>query len=118
MRVCARHGRALKVGRRFSVSSALSNHVVIVPLGGSGEILIGREDAVEGTFPDLNLTSFGGSAGVSRRHYRLRRRGEQWFVVPFVPANGTLQTSDMEIPTAARDGVLAPGGGQISIYAK
>jgi uncharacterized protein (UPF0212 family) len=52
-----------------------------IPLPIQDEILIGREDPVSGIFPDVDLTPHGGEAGgVSRRHARLHKIGDEYFV--------------------------------------
>lgn len=72
--VCQQCGRPLVTGCRFAVPSASGSRVIVVPLPPAGEIVIGREDAVAGIFPDLDTSALKDSAGVSRRHVRLRRR--------------------------------------------
>lgn len=55
-----------------------------------GEVLVGRADPVSRVFPDVDLTPHGGyDAGVSRRHCRLFRQGEQFFVEDLGSTNGT-----------------------------
>lgn len=55
-----------------------------------GEVLIGRADPVSRVFPDVDLTPHGGyEAGVSRRHCRIFRQGDQFFVEDLGSTNGT-----------------------------
>ncbi|MBV8934308.1 MAG: FHA domain-containing protein, partial [Alphaproteobacteria bacterium] len=53
------------------------------------EIYIGRWDADGGIFPDVDLDADDPEAKVSRRHARLTRRGEQYFVEDLGSTNGT-----------------------------
>jgi hypothetical protein len=121
--VCLHCGKPLIVGCRFAIPSSQGEHVAIVPLPPSMEIVIGREDPVEGIFPDLDTTGLADSAaGVSRRHVRLRRRDGRWFVVPFETtnltfANGTRLAPDQAFPVAARGDVLVLGGLTMSVFA-
>ncbi len=55
-----------------------------------GEVLIGRTDPVSRVFPDVDLTPHGGyEAGVSRKHCRIIKQGEQFFVEDLQSTNGT-----------------------------
>lgn len=73
-----------------------------------GEVLIGRADPVSRVFPDVDLTPHGGyDAGVSRRHCRLFRQGEQFFVEDLGSTNGTKlngQAIPPNQPRPLRDG--------------
>jgi len=61
-----------------------------IPLVDQPELLIGRVDEISGVYPDVDLTPHGGEeAGVSRRHARLIREGNAWFVVDLNSTNGT-----------------------------
>ena len=53
------------------------------------EIYIGRWDADGGIFPDVDLDADDPEAKVSRRHARLTRRGEQYFIEDLGSTNGT-----------------------------
>jgi hypothetical protein len=50
---------------------------------------IGRWDADGGIFPDVDLDSDDPEAKVSRRHARITRRGEQYFIEDLGSTNGT-----------------------------
>ncbi|MCA1633438.1 MAG: FHA domain-containing protein [Acidobacteria bacterium] len=50
---------------------------------------IGRWDADGGIFPDVDLDSDDAEAKVSRRHARITRRGEQYFIEDLGSTNGT-----------------------------
>ena len=121
--VCLRCGKPLVVGCRFAIPSAQGEHVAIVPLPPSMEIVIGREDPVEGIYPDLDTTGLAeGAAGVSRRHIRLQRRDGRWFIVPFETTNPTFVNGarlvpDQAFPVAARGDVLVLGGLTLSVFA-
>lgn len=55
-----------------------------------GEVLIGRADPVSRVFPDIDLTPHGGyEAGVSRKHCRIVKQGDQFFVEDLQSTNGT-----------------------------
>lgn len=53
------------------------------------EAYIGRWDADSGIFPDVDLDSDDPEAKVSRRHARITRRGEQYFIEDLGSTNGT-----------------------------
>jgi pSer/pThr/pTyr-binding forkhead associated (FHA) protein len=50
---------------------------------------IGRWDADGGIFPDVDLDADDPEAKVSRRHARISRRGEQYFIEDLGSTNGT-----------------------------
>jgi hypothetical protein len=115
--VCEHCGAPLVVGCRFAISTALGERVVVVPLPPSMEIIVGREDPVQGVYPDLDTTGLSASAAeVSRRHVLLRRRQSgQWCVVPFKTTNptyvnGTRLEPDQSAPIEARGDTLLLGG--------
>jgi hypothetical protein len=53
------------------------------------EAYIGRWDADSGIFPDVDLDADDPEAKVSRRHARVTRRGEQYFIEDLGSTNGT-----------------------------
>lgn len=53
------------------------------------ESYIGRWDADSGIFPDVDLDADDPEAKVSRRHARITRRGEQYYVEDLGSTNGT-----------------------------
>jgi pSer/pThr/pTyr-binding forkhead associated (FHA) protein len=53
------------------------------------EAYIGRWDADSGIFPDVDLDSDDPEAKVSRRHARITRRSEQYFIEDLGSTNGT-----------------------------
>ncbi len=60
------------------------------PFGSKQEILIGREDPISGIFPEVDLTYHGGvEGGVSRRHAKLMKQGEQWMAQDINSTNHT-----------------------------
>ncbi len=73
------------------VAALLLESGVELPLDFSkNEVLLGRADPVSRVFPDVDLTPHGGyEAGVSRRHCRLLRQGDQFFVEDLQSTNGT-----------------------------
>lgn len=65
------------------------NRQIEFPL--SKELNVGRLDAASATFPDLDLTSYGGlEKGVSRRHAKITRRGDEILFEDLGSVNGTL----------------------------
>lgn len=68
-------------------------------LNGKRDYLIGRRDAPEGIFPDLDLTSRGGlEAGVSRSHAAIHLRPEGYFIEDLESANETLLNYQRLLP--------------------
>ena len=53
------------------------------------EAQIGRWDADGGVFPDVDLDTDDPEAKVSRRHARITRRGEEYFIEDLGSTNGT-----------------------------
>jgi pSer/pThr/pTyr-binding forkhead associated (FHA) protein len=54
------------------------------------EIVIGREDAENGIFPDIDTTTFGGNQeGVSRKHAQIILKGNQYFIEDLNSMNNT-----------------------------
>ncbi|HZH89142.1 MAG TPA: FHA domain-containing protein [Pyrinomonadaceae bacterium] len=53
------------------------------------EAYIGRWDADSGIFPDVDLDSDDPEAKVSRRHARIARRGDQYYIEDLGSTNGT-----------------------------
>lgn len=63
---------------------------IALPLPSSDEVLIGRRDPLQPRIPDVDLESHGGgAAGVSRRHARLLRRRDGWYIEDLRSTNGT-----------------------------
>lgn len=61
-----------------------------IALPDKSEILIGREDPMNDYFPDIDLTPFGGSEqGVSRRHARILKRADGYFIEDLNSTNYT-----------------------------
>ncbi len=57
---------------------------------GKSEFIVGREDAISGIFPEINLEPYGAQeAGVSRRHLRLVNSSATWLVEDLNTVNGT-----------------------------
>ncbi len=71
-------------------------------------ILVGRADAAGGIFPEVDLNQDNGyMAGVSRRHARIVRRGEEFFLEDLGSVNGTFLNRTKlaaHTPTAFFDG--------------
>jgi hypothetical protein len=72
--------------------------ILIIERGGSpgtefrltnDETTIGRWDADNGVFPDIDLDAFDDDAKVSRRHARIRRNNGSYFIEDLGSTNGT-----------------------------
>lgn len=60
------------------------------PVSSSSETLVGRRDAVTGINPDVDLTEVDTQRSTSRRHAKLFRRGDRFFVTEEIGVtNGT-----------------------------
>lgn len=71
-------------------------------------LLIGRTDAAGGVFPDVDLGPDNGyMAGISRRHARITRRGEHFYLEDLNSMNGTYLNRNKltaHTPVAFQDG--------------
>jgi hypothetical protein len=89
-RAAAARAAAALGGRPVTLSFSIvdQNRQIEFPL--AKELNIGRLDAATATFPDLDLTSYGGlEKGVSRRHAKITRRGQEIFIEDLGSVNGT-----------------------------
>jgi pSer/pThr/pTyr-binding forkhead associated (FHA) protein len=65
-----------------------SGRLILCPL--AEVLLVGRSDPAGGIFPEVDLTPDNAyMAGVSRRHARIIRRGDRFFLEDLNSANGT-----------------------------
>jgi hypothetical protein len=65
----------------------------------SKEIVLGRLDASRAIFPDVDLSSDEGiEQGVSRRHARISRRGNEIFIEDLNSLNGTFLNANRLVP--------------------
>ena len=65
-----------------------------IPLPGRTEIIVGRSDPQSNSYPDVDLGPYGGlDLGVSRRHFRLTRTGDQFYIEDLGAMNGTTVNS-------------------------
>ena len=63
---------------------------VFFDLAGRNQVMIGRIDPVTDVFPEIDLTEHGGDeGGVSRRHCKITRVGDEYFVEDLNSSNGT-----------------------------
>jgi pSer/pThr/pTyr-binding forkhead associated (FHA) protein len=54
-------------------------------------MIVGRSDPQSNSFPDVDLGPYGGlDMGVSRRHFRLTRTGDQFYIEDLGAMNGTV----------------------------
>jgi pSer/pThr/pTyr-binding forkhead associated (FHA) protein len=54
-------------------------------------MIVGRADPQSNSYPDVDLGPYGGlDLGVSRRHFRLTRTGEQFYIEDLGAMNGTV----------------------------
>ena len=68
----------------------LSNTGQEILLPEKDEIIIGREDPVSAIFPDIDTTTYGGEEdGVSRKHVKIFRQGDDYFVEDLHSVNST-----------------------------
>jgi serine/threonine protein kinase len=56
-------------------------------------VLLGRTDPRTGIFPEIDLTMYDPQTKVSRRHARIYRQGEQFFIEDLESVNGTIINS-------------------------
>jgi pSer/pThr/pTyr-binding forkhead associated (FHA) protein len=72
------------------------------------EIIIGREDPVSAIFPDVDTTNCGGEDdGVSRKHARITKQGEDYFIEDLNSVNSTFLNKmklDPETPSPITNG--------------
>lgn len=74
-----------------------------LPLPDQEEITVGREDPSSGIFPDVDLTPYGGEeGGVSRRHARLLKTNNEFFVEDLQSTNFT-KLDGQRLPAHARE---------------
>lgn len=74
-----------------------------LPLPEQEEITVGREDPSSGIFPDVDLTPYGGEeGGVSRRHARLLRIGDDYYVEDLQSTNYT-KLDGQRLPAHVRE---------------
>jgi len=84
-------------GPRFVV--AATGSLLIIPQ--KDDVLIGRADPRGKVVPDIDLAIYGGgTAGVSRQHARLLRKGDDWMIEDLHSTNGTF-VNDKHVPPAA-----------------
>lgn len=88
-----------------------------------GEVLIGRADPVSRVFPDVDLTPHGGyEVGVSRKHCRIFKQGDQFFVEDLQSTNGTRLNGQFippNQPSPLKDGdVLELGAFKVTFKVK
>src|SRR5207248_2728054 len=74
----------------------------------SPELIVGRSDPQSNSYPDVDLNPYGGlDLGVSRRHFRLTRTGDQFYIEDLGSVNGTVVNSQRIQPHALQP--LRPG---------
>lgn len=62
-------------------------------------VLIGRTDPHTGIFPEIDLTMYDPETKVSRRHARIYRQGDSFFIEDLASVNGTIINSIQGGPT-------------------
>lgn len=90
-----------------SVQSLLDGPRFVVVATGSllllpqkDDILIGRADPRGKVVPDIDLAMYGGgTAGVSRQHARLLRKGDDWMIEDLSSTNGTFVNDERVSPS-------------------
>ena len=89
--------RSDRAKHRTLVLSIEDGGTVELPL--SKEVILGRLDASRAIFPDVDLSSEDGlEYGVSRRHARISRRGNDVFLEDLNSLNGTFLNSSRLVP--------------------
>lgn len=77
-------------------------------LSASSETTIGRKDPVTGIYPDVDLTPLDHQRSISRRHAKIYRRGERFFLCEDIGTmNGTFvngERLETGVPGEVRDG--------------
>ncbi|MEL7061406.1 MAG: cyclic nucleotide-binding domain-containing protein [Acidobacteriota bacterium] len=74
---------------------------------GDGEVTVGRADTVTGHLPHVDLGPIDAWTTVSRRHAKIMRRGDRFFVMEETrSANGTWVGEDRLIAGAVREATL------------
>jgi len=72
------------------------------------EVIIGREDPVSAIFPDVDTTAYGGDEdGVSRKHARIFRENDSYFVEDLNTTNASFLNKTKlapETPSILNDG--------------
>nr|HRC85144.1 FHA domain-containing protein [Thermoanaerobaculia bacterium] len=72
------------------------------------ETTIGRKDPVTGIYPDIDLTPVDGQRSISRRHAKIYRRGNKYFLSEEIGTmNGTYRNSqrlETGVPVEIRPG--------------
>ncbi len=62
------------------------------------ELIVGRSDPQSNSYPDVDLGPYGGlDLGVSRRHFRMTRTGDQFYIEDLGAMNGTA-VNDQRLP--------------------
>jgi pSer/pThr/pTyr-binding forkhead associated (FHA) protein len=55
------------------------------------ELIVGRSDPQSNSFPDVDLGPYGGlDLGVSRRHFRITRNGDHFYLEDLKAMNGSI----------------------------
>lgn len=70
-------------------------------------IVVGREDPIDGIYPDIDLTPHDTDVGVSRRHAELHEQGGQWFLKDLRSTNYTVINRQRAQPD--QEVLLQPG---------
>jgi hypothetical protein len=73
-----------------------------IPLPTRNDLVVGREDPMSNSYPDVDLNPHGAlELGVSRRHALISRSGDQYYVEDLNSVNGTL-LNQRRIPPRTR----------------
>jgi pSer/pThr/pTyr-binding forkhead associated (FHA) protein len=77
-------------------------------LAASAETTLGRRDPVTGIYPDVDLTPLDHQRSISRRHAKLHRRGDRFFLCEDIGTmNGTFvngERLETGVPAEVNDG--------------
>lgn len=62
-----------------------------LPVPNRPELIVGRSDPQSNSYPDVDLNPYGGlELGVSRRHFRFKREGDQVYIEDLGSMNGVV----------------------------
>jgi len=73
----------LKTGREYPITK--------------DEVLVGRKSPADNIFPEIDLTDVDPECYISRRHLKIRKRGEKFFIEDLGSSNGTFTGDGLKL---------------------